>query len=495
MARYRLALALDPRFAEAYHYLGSMYLEQDRNADAIALLRKAVALKPGYLEARITLAHALDNDGQMDEAEEVYTAIIADEPNNAAAHNNLANLLKSQGNIEQAITHYEKSLQIDPRNVQAYYNLSRAQTADASDAEIGRMEKLLETPELAPAERVNVHFALGKIYDDLERYDDAFAHFRKGNELDDRAAAFDPRVHGILVNRLIRICNKQLFARRQGLGSETGAPVFIVGMPRSGTTLIEQVLASHPDVFGAGELDNMSHLINAIPAEVSGAPSYPECASELDAVTACRLGDSYASYVGRLSGGSRRVTDKMPANFMHLGFIALLLPRARVIHAMREPMDSCLSCYFQHFTAPMPFATDLTNLGHYYQAYELMMSHWHRVLPLPILDVPYEDMVADHEATCRKIVDFCGLEWDDACLQFHKTERTVKTASTWQVRQPLYSTSVARWRHYEKFLDPLKQALGAAGKADGDEPEAVDRAKGGGGKAGKRESGRKTAKE
>ena len=289
---------------------------------------------------------------------------------------------------------------------------------------------------------------------------------------------------------MIAIFDKRLFSRRQGFGSESQAPVFIVGMPRSGTTLIEQVLASHPRVFGAGELDQISHLVNAISAEISGAPPYPDSAADLDALTACRLGESYVSYIGRLSDGSDRVTDKMPGNFMHLGFIALLLPGARIIHSKRSPIDTCLSCYFQHFTQPMPFAGDLTNLGTYYQGYERIMTHWRNVLPLPMLEVDYEEMVGDHETMCRRIVEFSGLEWDEACLQFHKTERTVKTASTWQVRQPLYTTSVARWRHYEAFLGPLKKALGESppkGRAGAGAEGAEGRQAGEGGRKGEEE--------
>jgi tetratricopeptide (TPR) repeat protein len=462
IARYRLALALDPTFAEAFHYLGVMFLEQERHTEAIAYLRKAVSLKPTYLEARLALAGALDKDGQIDEAIEVYSDIIETDQSVTAAHNNLANILKSKGNIEGAIGHYEQALEINPNNVQARYNLSRARKADADDSEIPVMEEMLQREGLQAPDRVNLHFTLGKIYDGLERYDEAFEHFRQGNELDDRAIPFDPEGHGRHIDRLISIFNPQLFARRQGYGSDSERPIFIVGIPRSGTTLTEQVLASHPMVYGAGELDRVSQLINAASVEISGAAAYPECAFELDAMTACRLGESYISYIRRLSGNSPHVTDKMPGNFIHLGFIAMLLPGAKIIHCRRQPMDSCFSCYTQHFTSPMPFATKLENLGHYYQGYERIMTHWHEVLPLEILDVAYEDMVESHEEKTREILDFCGLEWDEACLQFHLTERTVKTASTWQVRQPLYSSSVSRWRRYEGHLAPLKEALGDA---------------------------------
>jgi len=462
IARYRLTLALNPSFAEAYFYLGSMFLEQDRKADAIALLRKAMALKPSYREARIALANALDNDGQIEEAKEAYRQLIKENKNFAGAYNNLANILKSQGEMDEAISLYEEALKINPSNVQAHYNLSRTRKAKSDHKEIARLESMLEAPDLPKPEKVNIHFSLGKIYDDLGRHDDAFKQYKEGNSLDERASPFNPKAHKALVERLKRVFNKQRFARCQGFGSESKAPVFVVGLPRSGTTLIEQVLAGHPDVFGAGELDQISRLINAIPAEISGSAPYPESAGDLDAVTACRLGESYITYTKGLSGGSLRTVDKMPANFMHLGFISLMLPNARIIHSRRQPMDSCLSCYFQHFTTPMPFSNDLKSLGQYYQGYENIMDHWRKMLPLEILDVQYEDMIFKHEETCRRIVDFCGLEWDKACLQFQKSKQAVKTASSWQVRQPLYGTSVARWRKYESSLAPLKESLGGA---------------------------------
>ena len=465
MARYRLALALDPTFAEAYHYLGAMLLEQDRKTDAIALLRKAVALKPNYLEARLTLAHALDTDGRIDEAREVYETVIRDDPNNSAAHNNVANLLKSVGLFDEAVAHYESALKIDPSNVQAYYNLSRTRPAGDESAEIERMTKLLEKPGLGTIDRMNVHFALGKIFDDLGRYDEAFEQYRQGNGYDNRVP-YVPAANTNLVDRLIAVFSRSFFARRDGFGSESRTPVFIVGMPRSGTTLVEQVLASHPDVFGAGELNNISHLINASVAEISGSRGYPESAHDLDAVSACRLGESYVNYVERLAGGAPTVTDKMPGNFMHLGFIALMLRNARILHCVRDPVDTCLSCYFQHFTTPMPFATDLEHLGRYYRDYERLMAHWKKVLPLPVMDVRYEEMIDDHESMVRRIVEFCGLEWNDACIDFHKTDRPVKTASSWQVRQPIYTSSKARWRHYADHLGPLRAALGLPEDAD-----------------------------
>ena len=419
MARYRLALALDPSFAEAFHYLGVMYLEQDRKEEAIAYLRKAVSLKADYTEARMALAHALDSDGQIDEATGVYEHVLAHNPRMTAVHNNVANLLKSNGKIDEAIEHYERALNIDPGNVQAHYNLSRARVTDTENSDIEKMEQLLVEEGRPQEERSNIHFTLGKIYDDTKDFAKAFDHFKQGNDLDNRAPPFDTKIHNTLVDRIISVFDRRLFARREGFGSDSNVPIFIVGMPRSGTTLTEQTLASHPQVFGGGELDRISHLVNAISAEVSGSAAYPECARDLDAMTACRLGESYVSYLDRLSGKFAHVTDKMPANFMHLGYIKLFLPNAKIIHCRRNALDTCLSCYFQHFTNPMAFSNSLQGLGEYYRDYERIMRHWHSVMPGAIMDVDYEDMVENHEDVARRMVEHCGLEWDAACLQFY----------------------------------------------------------------------------
>lgn len=219
--------------------------------------------------------------------------------------------------------------------------------------------------------------------------------------------------------------------------SESELPVLIFGMPRSGTSLVEQILSSHPDVHGAGELDTLGRIVAAMPATMGDHAGYPEVAGMLDAATACKLGEEYVSRLRTHDAKAGRVTDKMPENFLSLGFVALLPPNARLIHCRRQPMDSCLSCYCQHFTSIMPFSRDLTDLGRYYRDYERLMAHWHDVLPLPILDVQYEEVSEDQEGMSRKIVAFCGLEWDDVCLDFYKTKRPVKTASRMQVRRPI----------------------------------------------------------
>lgn len=477
ISRFRLALAINPTFAPAYHYLGLTFVDQERLKEAIPLLRKAVSLRPVYVEAQLSLANALEMAGQSEEALTIYRSILEKIPKHVGIHNNVGNILKNLGRIDEAIVHYEKALEIDPDHVSAYYNLSRARVGSEPE-DLKRMEKMVNDPRLNNDQQCSLHFTMGKIYDDLGEYEKAFNHFKQGNDKDTRDKPFDPRQHSFAVDRLMNTFNQEFFPGRKGFGSESTLPVFVLGMPRSGTTLVEQTLASHPRVFGAGELNNIGQIVSSLPSIQGRLAGYPECATLIDAVTACQLGEEYVSYLRTVGGQTERVTDKMPGNFLNLGFITLLLPNAKIIHCHREPLDTCLSCYFQHFTQVMPFSRNLTFLGSYYRDYTRIMAHWHKVLPLPILDVRYEDMVADHEGMSRKIVEFIGLEWDDACLDFHKTDRAVKTASNWQVRQPVYTSSVARWRHYDKLIGPLREALGDALSEESlkvrEEPEAPD---------------------
>ena len=459
ISKFRIALAMNPNFAEAYHYLGVTHVEQEQWADAIPLFRKAVGLRPNYAEAMLSLANALEHTGNAEEGLEFYRKILERDPNNITVHNNVGNVLKNMGRIDEAVEHYQQALMVDPEHAPAHYNLSRSQFG-SDEGELARMEALLGDPKINDDQRVNLHFALGKIYDDLGDYEKAFGQFADGNRLDTRGDPFNAKNHATAVDRLINFFSDRFFARRRGLGSESDVPVFIVGIPRSGTTLVEQILSCHPQVHGAGELDHIGKIVQSIPKQTGAPASFPEFAGVLDAVSACKLGEDYVALLRAAGGSADRVTDKMPGNFLNLGFIALLLTNAKIINCRRIFQDVSLSCYFQHFTNVMPFSRNLKDLGSYCRDYDRLMKHWHKVLPLDIMDVHYEDVIADQEGMSRKIVEFAGLEWDDACLEFYKSDRPVKTASSWQVRQPLYSTSVARWQHYEPFLADLKTGLG-----------------------------------
>lgn len=465
VARFRLILAIDPAFAEAYHYMALCLIDQKREKEALGLLKKAVSLRPNYAEAQLALAHALDQLGEVDAAVAVYRSVLEHDPKNIAALNNVANALKSLGRFDEAIGYYREALAVTPDHTMAYYNLSRSAAARPDDAEMARMLELLEDPKLAAPERMGLHYALGKLFDDLGKADEAFDHYSKAKALDDRGEAFDPDAHDGFIDRLIETFSADFFARRQSMGTVSDHPLFIVGMPRSGTTLIEQIVSSHPAVYGAGELDNIGAIVASIGKKYDGIAAWPECARNLDAIGAITLAENYieavqAKAVRTGDGKTRHATDKMPFNYLHLGVIALLFPNTRIVHCRRNAMDNCLSCYFQYFTSVMNFTGNLENLGRYYRSYQRLMEHWQQVLPVPMLTLDYEETVADAEAASRRLIDFLGLEWDDACLGFQDSARPVKTASVWQVRQPIYTTSVGRAQAYAECLSPLRTALG-----------------------------------
>ena len=270
---------------------------------------------------------------------------------------------------------------------------------------------------------------------------------------------FRPEDFTAYVDRVIATFTPELLAEKVEFGNPSELPVFIVGMPRSGTSLVEQIAASHPDVYGAGELDDMRRIAVALSARLGTSETYPEVVRRLDPITTRAIAEEHLAQLRTHSAAAARITDKLPINFHRLGLAAILFPRARLIHCMRDPLDTCVSCYFQEFAHGQPFAYDLGYLGRFYRDYERLMAHWHRVLPGKILDIPYEALIADQEGWSRKLIDFLGLPWDDRCLAFYKKERLVRTASFWQVRQPIYASSVGRWRHYAKHLRPLFEGL------------------------------------
>jgi hypothetical protein len=270
---------------------------------------------------------------------------------------------------------------------------------------------------------------------------------------------FDPWLHRLEMDALMNIYSPEFMARMPRASIRSERPVFIVGMVRSGTSLVEQILASHPAVYGAGELPDIIQTVLSLHTVLGTEQHYPQCLSKLTQEKTDWLAQQYLGHLASLSPDAARVIDKMPGNFMHLGFIELLFPGARIIHCMRDPLDTCLSAYFQDFSRTHQYSYDLSNLGAFYREYLRVMQHWREVLKLPMLEVRYEELVANQEAVTRRMVEFCGLEWDERCMQFHKAKRYVATASYDQVRQPLYNKSAGRWKHYERFLEPLRKGL------------------------------------
>jgi tetratricopeptide (TPR) repeat protein len=319
------------------------------------------------------------------------------------------------------------------------------------------IEACLEEPSTPRSTRMTLHFTAGKILDRLDRYDEAFAHYRAGNDL--VTHLYDAVGNAQLIYNLIKTFTPAFFMGKCRASISDKQPIFIVGMPRSGTSLTEQILASHPQVYGAGELLTMTNIIQQFRHLLSCTKPFPACIDRLQQEHVDKMASQYIDHITQISGSAEFVTDKFPHNFYALGLIQLLCPNAKIIHCRRDPMDTGLSIYFQNFFDEHDYAKDLFNIGIHYHQYKCLMEHWKQSLSIPILEIDYEELVTHQEAVTRRMLAFCGLEWDPACLDFHRSSRHVSTASYEQVRQPIYSKSIGRWKHYEKHLGQLLEGL------------------------------------
>jgi Flp pilus assembly protein TadD len=456
-----------PGHARAHCNLGSALIEMGYHDVALHHLREAVRLRPNFTEAMNLLGVAMRDVGQNEEAMHWFREVLRLDPRHATARNTLAHTLETMGRIPEAIAELEEGLRIDPEDVKALSGLARyVATGDYRfrDEQIPLLEKRAARDDLPAPDVCQLHMALAWAFDRRGDHERAFSHCRRSKELRkeedrQRGEVFDPEGHRRYINRTIGTFTPKWFARVRSFGHESDRPIFIVGMMRSGTTLVEQILASHPDVVGAGELRDIERLFLTLPGRLGLNVDPLEALGLLDAGTARRLAEEYLHVLGQHGGTARRVVDKLPFNFLRLGFIAMLFPRAKIIHCRRDPVDTCLSCYFQNFDSPIPFTLDLRHVGVYYREYERLMEHWRRVLPLPIFELHYEELTERQEEVSRKMVEFCGLKWDERCLRFNETQRVVQTASALQVRQAMYRTSLGKWKRYEAYIQPLLEEL------------------------------------
>jgi tetratricopeptide (TPR) repeat protein len=456
------SLSLDPGNAKTLAYLALVRLEQKRIPEAEAVAQRALALAPDNPDA--VNAMGLVRFEQQDSAAALafFRRAVALKPDLADAHNNIGNILKEDGRLAAARTAFEQAITLDPRQAAYYFNLADAKKFVAGDPHLAAMESLArDVGALSDKARSQLDFALSKAYDDLGRHDEAFARMRQGNALKRAAIDYDEARTLDLFDRIRATFDRRFLEKRAGSGCNSSLPVFIVGMPRSGTTLVEQILASHPAMHGAGELHELNRLVERLPGAGRDPFRYPDDAPALTAHQWRALGEAYVKALQRRASGALRITDKMPANFLFLGLIHLALPGARIIHVLRDPRDTCLSCYSKLFTAAQDFTYDLGELGRYYRKYAELRAHWNAVLPAGrVLEIRYEDVIADLEASARQIVEHCGLDWHPGCIAFHEAQRPVRTASASQVRRPIYRSSQGRWRAYADHLDPLITALG-----------------------------------
>ena len=455
-AHYRKALAIKPDYAEALNNLGNALMGLEAHEAARDSYQRALALRPDLADTHKNLAGALLALGQYDAAVAGCESALALRPDLAAAHFHMGVALETLGRLEGSRKAYAAAVSYAPRTTRYHLSLAEAKRFSADDPQLVALEGLArEIGSLPKEEQMHLHFALGKAYGDVGRRELAFHHLLEGNALKRQQVAYHEEQSLGLFDRTRAVFSAELMREKAGFGEPSSVPIFILGMPRSGTTLIEQILASHPRVYGAGELPAFDRAVTALGSD-GPAISFPEIVPSLTGAQLRQLGKSYLANVAAIAPEAARITDKMPANFRYVGLIHLALPNARIIHTQRDPIDTCLSCFSKLFAGDQPFAYDLRELGRYYRAYEQVMAHWRAVLPPGVmLEVRYEDVVADLESQARRIIAHAGLEWDDACLAFYKTQRPVQTASASQVRQPIYATSVGRWVPYRHLIQPL----------------------------------------
>ena len=489
----RTTLKAMPSNATALHGLGEIRHARRDLEGAIQYYQQALKAAPNRPETHNRLGFALHTLGRLEAAIEHYRKAIVLKPDFSVAYKNLGSTLMTAGRLDEADEAFAKALDIDPGFTDAI--VSRASLLEKRDDPQGAydilapllkrgvmhpgigicladicpklnrceeaadyLEDILAQPDIPEATREQMHYALGKLYDRLGRFDDAFGHFRKANDL--KPVNFSPAEHHAVTDAIIRTFDSSFMRNAPRASVETSRPIFIVGMPRSGTSLTEQILSRHSAIFGAGELLTIGDLAIGLCQQLAPEHGFPLCFTKISQPVLDELAHAYLGHLESLNPDSHYVTDKMPQNFIYLGLIALAFPHTRIIHCVRNPLDTCLSIYFQHFNEGHSYATNLNNIAEYYLSYQRLMLHWKATLNVPILDIQYEMLVTEQENTTRKMLDFLGLEWDPRCLDFHKSDRFVPTSSYDQVRQPLYTSSIGRWKNYAHHIEPLIEKLG-----------------------------------
>jgi tetratricopeptide (TPR) repeat protein len=464
-ATLRRSLAIEPRNEKSLLYLSTILLDTHKTGEAKSLIDRAYTINPQNHDVLNMMGRIAFDQGNLEGALDFHRRALDIKPDLADALNNMGNVLKELGKLDEARDAYLKSLALEPKTTGVYVNLADSKKFTPDDPHLTMMEEIARGNDpLSDTDRLQLDFALAKAYADTKQHKRSFEHLLRANAGKRAQIKYDEPAVMDLFDRIEQVFTPEMIGRRAGVGDPTRVPVFVIGMPRSGTTLIEQILASHPDVHGAGELKTMNDVVNDVRNADGSITPFPEFVPTLDAKGLRQIAANYLQAVRKDAPDAKHITDKMPSNYYFAGVIHMAMPNAVIIHSVRDPVDTCISCFSKLFTAEQNHTYDLAELGRYHRRYRQLMAHWHRVLPKGrILNVRYEDVVDDLETQARRIIAHCGLPWSDACLSFHETDRPVRTASATQVRQPIYRTAVGRWRVYEEFLDPLLTGLGPLG--------------------------------
>ena len=463
---FKKAVEIDPGHKFAYQGLGDVLFHQDKLDEAIVSFHKAIEIDPFNQDAYNGLGNALikqynnalNRQYNIDSAVASYRKAIEIDPLHKEAYHGLGNAFSLKGELDNAIATFRKVIAIDPGFVEAYHSLVKSKNYSEYDDDIRSMESFYATKDISDENKMFLAFSLGKVFEDLGEYEKVMEFYLQATHL--KRGSFDYSISEDrdLYDNIKQVFSLEFFTSNKGMGNPDPTPIFILGMPRSGTSLVEQILASHPDVFGAGELNYISNLTGEffIP---DSSRQFPANIIDLDPKAFEDLGQKYIAKIRKDSKESRYITDKMPHNFQRIGFIKAILPGARIIHLTRDPIDNCLSLFKNFFSSDHLYSYDLAELGQYYNLYLDLMEYWRNTLPGSIYDLSYERLVADQEVETRKLLEYCNLPWDEACLDFHKTRRIVNTTSNIQVRRPIYKDSVKLWKRYEKQLGPLVAAI------------------------------------
>ena len=461
LAAYRRVVELNPGYATGFYNLGLLLVELEELNDAIECFNQALKINPSDKNTYLGLGNAHSAQGDLDQAISAYQKAIAIDPRHEQAYKELGKAFADHGEIEQALSANRKALDVNPNYAKAHLSLSKNKKFTEYDEDIRAMESLFSKPGISAEDSAYLAYALGKAYEDLGNFDQSMEYVIKATNLTRDSYDYSIAEAQEEFDSVKSMFTSDFFSSHRDSGDPDQTPIFIVGMPRSGTSLVEQIMASHPDVYGAGELKDLGKVLGSI--KTSGqekqSATIPLELLNLDTSAFAELGKQYLTRIRKYSADARFVTDKMPHNFLYIGFIRMILPSARVIHCTRDPMDTCLSIFKTRLKTSHEYANNMSELGQYYRMYLELMEYWRTTLPGFVYDQSYEQLVDSQREQVAKLLQHCGLEWNDACLDFHQTRRKVKTASNAQVRRPIYKDSVQLWKHYENQLEPLRAAI------------------------------------